>query len=281
MPETIILYPGCLVLYRFPEYELAAKVLLQHLGYRVTSLPETLCCGSFLEGVTPSWVNYTAYNLALAEKVDAPVVTLCGGCTNTFRRFQQRFQADPQLREQVNTRLGQAGLALTGPVQVEHLIQVLWQRRRELQAMVTRPLPFQVNPVYPCQVYRPGEVMKFDDPLKPRTMADLVSLAGAIAVPYPGEYQCCGSSLYMIQPELALAMGKNRVAEMQASGADLAVTACGNCHLLLQRLQPQYLHGTPFPIIFLPQLMGLALGLAPAHLGLTSRALRRLLTLVS
>ncbi|WP_338833248.1 8-methylmenaquinol:fumarate reductase membrane anchor subunit [Moorella humiferrea] len=278
MSETIILYPGCLVSYRFPEYEAAAKLLLQHLGYHVTSLPHALCCGSFLEGSTPNWINYTAYNLALAAKMQSPLVTLCGGCTNAFKRVQHMLLAEPQLLGLVNTRLARLNLKLEPVVPVQHLIQILLARHRDLEEMVTRFLPFKVAPVYPCQVFRPGNIMNFDHPLRPNSLAQLITLTGATAQNYSQEYQCCGSSLYMINPEIAFTMGKMKIESMIASGADLAITACGNCHLLLQRLQSMYHHGIPFPVIFLPQLIGLALGWSPGRMGIANPQLRRLLT---
>lgn len=277
MAQTFILYPGCLVLYRFPEYELSARRILEQLGYQVTSLPQTLCCGSFLEGVTQAWMDFAAYNLALAEELGVPVVTLCGGCTNTFRRVQEKFYQEPGLLKSVNAKLTSLGLHVTGQTEVRHLIQVLWDYRTEIGKAVVRPLHLNAAPVYPCQVYRPGSIMRFDHPLHPQSVAELIALTGVTPLTYPGEYQCCGSSLYMVEPEAALTMGRSRIQNMIAAGADIAVTACGNCHLLLQRLQPHYHYASRFPVVFLPQLLGLAMGLPPAQLAISGSLARRLL----
>lgn len=276
MRTNVLLFPGCLVAYRFPEYEFAATVLLKRLGYRVSPPPYALCCGAMLEGASADWINYAAGNLAMAGGLGADIVTLCGGCANTLRRAQRLLAAEPAVRGTVARRLRQAGLSLDGSVAVRHLLEVLHERAGDLAAMVAQPLAFKVAPVYPCQVFRPGEVMQFDHPLRPRALAGLISLTGCAPVAYPQEHECCGSSFYMTDEALALAMGKNRIESMRRAGADAAVTACGNCHLLLERLQLLYA-AKPFPVLFFPQLIALSLGHSPAELGLKSLAVRRLI----
>jgi heterodisulfide reductase subunit B len=276
MRANILLFPGCLVAYRFPEYESAATVLLKRLDYRVSPPPFALCCGAMLEGASADWVNYAACNLALAGKIGADIVTLCGGCANTLRRAQRLLAAEPAVRDKVASRLRQAGLSLDRSVAVRHLLEVINERAGDLAAMATRPLAFKVAPVYPCQVFRPGDVMQFDHPLRPHVLAELISLTGCSPVAYPQEHECCGASFYMTSEALALAMGKNRIESVRLAGADAAVTACGNCHLLLERLQPMFA-AKPFPVLFFPQLIALSIGHSPAELGLKSLAVRRLI----
>ncbi len=276
MRANVLLFPGCLVAYRFPEYESAATVLLKRLGYRVSLPPYALCCGAMLEGASADWVNYAAANLAMAGGLGANIVTLCGGCTNTLRRAQHLLAAEPAVRDTVARRLGQARLSLDGSVAVRHLLEVLHERADDLATMATRPLAFKAAPVYPCQVFRPGGVMQFDHPLRPRELTELISLTGCSPVAYPQEHECCGASFYMTDEALALAMGKNRIESMRRAGAAAAVTACGNCHLLLDRLQSRFA-AKPFPVLFFPQLIALSLGHSPAELGLKSLAARRLI----
>ncbi|MEA4901585.1 CoB--CoM heterodisulfide reductase iron-sulfur subunit B family protein [Desulfitobacterium sp.] len=277
LKKKVAIYPGCLILYRFPEYESSAKQLLQLCGYEITFLPQALCCGSYLEGINPNWFNFTAYNLALAEKENVSLITLCGGCTNTFYRVQQMFREKPEMLHQVNLKLAEFDLKLTQTIEVQHLIKVLYEQQASLKMLKLRSLNLKVAPVYPCQVYRPGSIMHFDHPLKPKSLSALISITGATPIHYPQEHECCGSSLYLSKPEMAFQIGKQRIENLKEREADVAVTACGNCHLLLQRFQSQYISGTPLPIIFFSQLIGLALGLEPAQLHITNPSLRRMI----
>jgi len=262
-----------------PQYELATKRLLSALDITLQDLDEAACCGApIVESFSDEWVALAGYNLALAERLDLDMLTLCGSCTNTLRRAR-RALVDPGLRESVNDRLGPLGLRVSGSVQVKHLMQVLWERRDLLRERVSTPLALSVSLTYPCQVTRPADVASFDDPLRPQSMHNLVALTGATIVETGVEWDCCGSSYAMTDEELALAAGRRK---LEASrDADLLVDGCGNCHLLLERMQRSIWPGQErqrLPVLFLPQLLGLALGLAPTELGLNCPPRPRLQT---
>ena len=265
-------YPGCLVLQRMPQYELATKRLLAELNIGLEDMPQAACCGSpIVESFSAEWVHLAAYNLALAERMGLDVLTVCGSCTSSLKRARLALQ-DPAWREQVNGRLAPLGLRVEGRAQVKHLLQVLMEHREALRERITVSLRLKVALTYPCQVFRPGEVAGFDDPLRPRAMHELAALTGAEIVETGVEYECCGSALYMSDEGLALAAGRRK---LEASrGADVLVDACGNCHLLLERMQRAIWRGPAnerLPVLFMPQLLGLALGLAPEELGVSDR----------
>lgn len=118
------LFPGCLNLYRFPEYELSARQVLSRLGISTGSLDGQTCCGGFLEGKTENWQLMAAYNLSLAERKGAGLITLCGGCTNTFRRVIYHCRRDPGLLSDLNRKLKVVGLEFQNKVEVKHVLQV-------------------------------------------------------------------------------------------------------------------------------------------------------------
>lgn len=265
-------YPGCLVLQRMPQYELATKRLLAALGIGLQDMPQAACCGApVVESFSDEWVVLAAYNLALAERLGLDVLTVCRSCTNSLKRARLALR-DPAVREDVNRRLAALGLSVEGRAEVKHLLQVLMEHRAALQERMTTPLRLKVALTYPCQVFRPGDVAAFDDPLQPRTMHELAALTGAEIVETGVEHECCGSTLHMSDESLALSAGRRK---LEASrGADVLVDGCGNCHLLLERMQPTVWAREAdkrLSVLFMPQLLGLALGLAPEELGVNSR----------
>lgn len=273
--EKAVLFPGCLILYRFPEYEVSARNVLKHLGYEVKNLPQTLCCGSYLEGLHPQWYVFTAYNLALAEQAGGPMITLCGGCTNTLKRVQNLLRLDSDLKVKVNKKLRPYQLEIKeNSVEIKHIIQVLTEHQSLVKDQIVRPLSCKIAAVHPCQAFRPGSLMNFDDPMKPLSLRTLITLIGANPVEYPMEYDCCGSSLYLNEPNSGLLLGKQRIEEVRKSGADLLLTACGNCHLLLNRLQSKYNPDSQLPVLFLTQLIGAALGLDSSEIQLPLRKMK-------
>ena len=285
-------YPGCLVLQRMPEYEAATRAVLETLGIELVLVQEATCCGSpVVESFTRDWVYLAAYNLALIEAMGhRTVVTVCGGCTNTLTRAARILREEPQVRAEANRRLEKIGLSVTGEVEPVHLIRLLTEKEKEVQARLTRSLSLRVALTNPCQVFRPGTVMlsaegaegeggrtprplrsswSEEDPMAPHSLRRLVELTGAEVVEYGGEDECCGATLYLADPDLALAAGRRKLEAVQE--ADLLLHACGNCHLLLRRFQRKITHGEASlrkQALLLPQLIGLAMGLPAERLGL-------------
>jgi heterodisulfide reductase subunit B len=253
-----------------PEYEASTRAVLRQLGIELETVQQATCCGSpIVESFTPDWVYLAAYNLALVERMGHDVVvTVCGGCTNTLTRAALALQ-DPEARAEANRRLEPLGLTVAGQVQVRHVVRLLAEREEELGARVVRPLSARVAITNPCQAFRPGDVMGFDDPLEPQSLRRLVELTGAEVVDYGGEDECCGATLYLANRQLSLAAGRRKLEAVRE--ADLLLHSCGNCQLLLRRFQGLIVRDEPGlrkPALFLPQLLGLALGLPEEELGL-------------
>jgi len=279
-------YPGCLVLQRMPEYEAATRAVLSRLGIELKIIQQAICCGSpVAESRTTDWVYIGAYNLALAERRGhETILTVCGGCTNTLTRAARALQ-DPATRAEANRRLAPLGLSVTGGVEVKHLVRLLSERKDDLQAQIARrsvrrsmrPLSFRVALTNPCQAFRPGDVMAFDDPMEPQSMRRLVELTGAQVVEYGGEDECCGATLYLADRELALAAGRRKLEAIDGNRADFLLHGCGNCHLLLRRFQRMIVRDEPelrMRALLLPQLIGLAMGIPEEELGLREGARR-------
>lgn len=272
-------YPGCLVLQRMPEYEAATRAVLRRLGIELRIVQQPLCCGSpVIESFSPDWLYAAAYNLARVEEMELDtVLAVCGGCTNTLTRAS-RALADPAARAEANRRLEPLGLSVSGGVAVKHLVRLLTEREGDLRARIVRPLSVRVALTNPCQVFRPGDVMGMagEDPMAPQALRRLVELTGAEVTEYDGENECCGATLYLADRDLALAAGRRKLEAVAAQGADLLLHGCGNCQLLLRRFQRLIVRDDDrlrIQALLLPQLVGLAMGIPEAELGLRESVL--------
>ena len=271
---TLALYPGCLILQRMPEYELSARAVLRALGIEVEIVQQAICCGApIAESFTADWVFLSAYNLARVKAMQRDtVVTLCGSCTNALTRARLALR-EGGVREEATRRLAPLGLDVSSDIEVRHLVRLLNEREGELRARMVRPVGIRAAITNPCQVFRPGDAMGFDDPMEPQSMRRLIALTGAEIVPYGGEDECCGATLFIADPRLSLAAGRRKLAATHE--AEVLVHSCGNCHLLLRHLQHRIVAGEHNPrgrirkrALFLPQIIGLAMGLPAADLGL-------------
>jgi len=253
-----------------PEYETSARAVLRALGIELEIIPGAVCCGApIVESFTSDWVYLSIYNLARAAAMGhGTVVTLCGSCTNALSRADLAL-SDDAVRIEAQRRLEPLGLPLPGHITVTHLVRVLSEHQSALRTHIVRPLQLRIALTNPCQVFRPGEVMQFDDPMNPVTIHQLVELTGASVFDYDGENECCGATLYLADGRLSLAAGRRKLDATAA--ADVLVHACGNCHLLLRHFQRAITKGSdrkPQETLFLSQLLGLAMGLPEYELGL-------------
>jgi heterodisulfide reductase subunit B len=269
-----LLYLGCMVYNRFPDYELSAKAVLSKLGFKLRDFHEFACCSStFIPSVSEAWIYLSAYNLALAERRGLDIISLCGTCTSMLKRTNLMLK-DEKLKEEVNSRLAGVGLSYSGKVRVSHLLEVLKENEDKIRAHVAKPLKLRVALQHPCNVFRPSEVARFDDPFKPKAMREIVALTGAEIVDYAQEYECCGSTLLLTSKALGLGAGASKLASAREAGAQAIVVSCGNCAYLFDRHQEEIKKQEPkaeLPTLFLPQLLGLAFGLSKEELGLDIR----------
>jgi heterodisulfide reductase subunit B len=266
--ERMILYPGCLVLSRFHEYEMASRQILKKLGIEVLEMEEFCCCGSsVVPGVRDDWVNLPAYSLASAEKVGVDIITLCGSCTNTFSRANLLFQREPDLLERVNIRLEQLGLRYTGSTKVRHILEILADSVDEIGDSVVNPPKLKIALSHPCQIMRPAEIVGENNPLKFQAMHEVVSALRAEVVDYSEEQECCGSAILLADKAMALEAGKRKLESATDAGAELLCVCCGNCLLLLDRHQSQMGLKKRIPVVSLPQIICLSLGFPRTEMG--------------
>ena len=89
---------------------------------------------------------------------------------------------------------------------------------------------------------------------------------------FAGKTRCCGFPILTINEKNSMAMVGKHTSEAKDLGADAMVTPCPLCHLNLDGFQPkaskQIQRPIDLPILHLPQLIGLAMGISPGELGL-------------
>jgi heterodisulfide reductase subunit B len=123
---------------------------------------------------------------------------------------------------------------------------------------------------YGCLLVRPPEVAGDDDPEDPTSMDDVIAACGAEPVRWNMKVECCGASLSFSRTASVVRLGRAIINDARAHGAEAIVVACPLCHSNLDLRQKAMTERgqDPMPILFVTQLVGLALGLPAASLGL-------------
>lgn len=290
-------YPGCVAQGACRELHLSTQAIATALEIELLELKQASCCGSgtFKEESQRLEDTVNARNIALAEALGLPLLTHCSTCQGVIghvdERLKQAQRENPDYVGEINQLLQTQGCRpYQGSTEVKHLLWAIVgdYGLDRLRSQVKRRLDgLKCAAFYGCYLLRAQKHLPFDDPHNPRSMEQVFEALGATPVWYRGRTQCCGWPLSSYATETAFRMAGGHIQEAIAQGADCIVTPCPLCHLNLDSRQPEIEsvlgHPLKLPILHLPQLIGLALGLQPSALGLdrhvvpTISALTRLL----
>ena len=111
-----------------------------------------------------------------------------------------------------------------------------------------------------------------------RYLHQLIDALGGTVVDYAGAYKCCGFPIITMNKENSLRQAGTHLGDAVNAEADCLVTPCPLCHLNLDLQQPaaEQVVGRALnmPVLHLPQLVGLALGLDPKDLGMSKHVVK-------
>jgi succinate dehydrogenase / fumarate reductase, cytochrome b subunit len=274
-------YPGCVAQGACRELHQSTIAVADRLGIELVTLKKASCCGSgtFKEDSQLLEDVVNARNIALAEQLDLPLLTHCSTCQGVIGHVDDRLKTaqseDPDYFDQVNGFLQKEGCRpYQGSTSVRHILWVLAGDYgiENVRSRVTKQLSgLKCAAFYGCYILR-GQEQGFDDPTNPRSMERIFQAVGADVIEYPGRTQCCGWPISSYATEKSFQMAGMHVQAAIEAGADCIVTPCPLCHMQLDSRQPEIEkvigRKLGLPILHLPQLVALALGVSPAELGL-------------
>ncbi len=271
MAKSFAYYPGCIAEFSSKELNATTKALAPMLDIELVPMPSATCCGAgdIAEAKPNLYLALNVRILSEAEEMGHDILTICNVCTMNLRKANKMVREDPRLLEQVNADLVKAGARpYSGGVEVTHL---LWYISTEeglslLEKQGPRGLNgLRVAPYYGCQLLRPSSVMGFEDPDKPESMERLIRALGGEVADYEAKTKCCGFPIVLAREKVALSESHVALSQARDAGADCMVTPCPLCHLAMDAYQrkAEIQNDTEYnmPVLHLPQLLGLALGL--------------------
>jgi len=272
------LYPGCAAKGATPELYQSTMAIIGRLGIEVVELTAASCCGAGVvaEADPDVALALNARTFAQAEQLGLDVMTICGTCQGVMGAANKRLKTEPGLRERINRVLEPAGMTYRGTVQVKHLLWIVVRevglQRLGEQVRVSME-DFRIAPFYGCYILRPSWDLGFDDPENPTSLEKVIRAVGGEPVAYAGRTKCCGFPIILEKEAIAVAMAGTNMKEAKDGGADFMVTPCPLCHMSLDIYQDRAGKAVNtqlnLPILHLPQLLGLAMGISPKDLGVS------------
>jgi succinate dehydrogenase / fumarate reductase, cytochrome b subunit len=264
-------YPGCIAEFSSKELNATTQALAPMLDIELVPMPGATCCGAgdIAEAKPNLYLTLNVRILSEAEEMGHDVLTICNVCTLNLRRANKMVKEDPRLLEQVNGELVKAGSRpYSGTVDVTHLLWYISTEEglAQLEKQGPRGLNgLRVAPYYGCQLLRPSSVMGFEDPDKPQSMERLIRALGGEVADYEAKSKCCGFPIILAREQVALKESHVALSQARDAGADCMVTPCPLCHLAMDAYQrkAELANDTEYnmPVLHLPQMLGLALGL--------------------
>jgi heterodisulfide reductase subunit B len=258
------------------DFDRSTRAVCRALGIELEDIPDWVCCGS-----TPAHASNAALAVALpvlnlqkSQSVGLPVMTACASCYARLRTANHKVRSEPDQRQQAERVTGKP---YDGSVEVQHVLDVLVNRFgvEGIRPKIVRRLSgLRVACYYGCLLTRPPEVVAFDDAEHPRSMDDLVAVTGAEPVDWPFKTECCGASLSMTNSDVVARLCHRLLSMARQAGAECIAVACPLCqvNLDLRQADAAKAHGEipQTPVLYITQLLGLALGLSYDELGMNA-----------
>lgn len=274
-------WPGCVSRGFTPELHGSMDKVAPLLDIELVQLNRASCTGAgvIAEHNQELADTLNARTFALAQQVEGAdlMMNICSTCQGAQGECQERLDANAEYREQVNTTLREeSGLEYEAGVINKNFLWVLVEEigLDNLKSLVKRPLTdLRVGPFYGCYIVRPTDRLGIDsENPRDKYLGWVVEALGGTVVDYAGSHKCCGFPIITMNKEASLTQAGRHVGDAKDAAADCIVTPCPLCHLNLDLQQPlaakQVGKDLDLPILHLPQLVGLALGLSPKELGM-------------
>jgi len=274
-------WPGCVSRGFTPELHGSMAQIAPLLDIELVELDRANCCGAgvIAEHSQELADTLNARTFALAQQVPGAdlMMNICSTCQGAQSECQERLDANAEYRGRVNETLTASG----SPEYSEGVVNknFLWVLVEDigldhLKTLVKRPLTdLKVGPFYGCYIVRPTDRLGIDAE-NPRDtyLAQVIEALGGTVIDYAGSHKCCGFPIITMSKDASLKQAGTHLGDAVDAEADCLVTPCPLCHLNLDLQQPLAERAVGrdlnMPVLHLPQLVGLALGLTPKEIGL-------------
>jgi heterodisulfide reductase subunit B len=112
----------------------------------------------------------------------------------------------------------------------------------------------------------------------PKTLDILVAATGARVVDYSGKKRCCGGPVLPVDEKTALTVTKQKLDDIKSAGADAICLVCPFCAVMYdsnqKSIETEFDESYNLPVLYLPQILGIAMGYDRKELGLNTNVVK-------
>ncbi|TXT59027.1 MAG: CoB--CoM heterodisulfide reductase subunit B 2 [Promethearchaeota archaeon] len=285
MSDAYALFLGCTIPLKFPHFEKAFREISALLDITYKEMEGASCCPDPVATQSlnvDTWLTLAARNLAIAEKMDLDIMTVCSGCYETLKTTRVLLEEDKDAFGRVNSVLNQINYKYKGTSDVFHFVELFVQDEmlEKIREKIVTPLDnLNIAAHYGCHLIRPSNILQFDDPERPESMDKILNILGANTVAFASKLECCGYCA-RLNEDIGFKLVEEKMIDLTRldNEVDVMVAVCPACvsqydrkERLLQRNTEEDLN---IPILYLPELMALAFGVDQTKLDLSRRSVK-------
>jgi heterodisulfide reductase subunit B len=265
-------YPGCSLLGSSREFDESVRAVAQALDLELVQVPDWNCCGASSAHVLDHTLSLALPHRILAQAEAAgltEVLAPCAACYNRLASAREAVAKDAALAREVEEAMG---MPVAKGVRVVNILEVLDRFKDMLPAKASVKFGHKAACYYGCLLVRPPKVLNFDRAENPLSMDRLVQAVGGEALPWAFKTECCGAAFSVTRTDLVAKMSGKIVDAATRAGAEVIVVACPMCQSNLDMRRPEIDARLgaehTIPVLFITQVIGLAMGIDANRLGL-------------
>lgn len=276
---------GCTIPLRYPQLEAATRAVCNILGIGLKEIHGASCCPEPVAiqslGIE-TWLTLGARNLALAEKMNLDVLTVCSGCFETLKTVHVMLGKDKKYFDMVNKILNKIGYEYKGTSKVYNIAEILSEDDiiQKIKNAVSLPLEgIRLASHSGCHLIRPSKILEFDNPERPELMDKILSALGTKVIQYSETVTCCGYCA-RLNEEIGDDLCEIKFTDLEKNKVEALITVCPACtsqyDLHERKINRDREEKMEIPVIHLPEIMALAFGINPKseNMDIMKRAIR-------
>lgn len=266
-------YPGCSQEGTAKEYDKSLREILKILNVNPIEIDDWSCCGATSAHVTSHKLALalSARNLALAEKQGLKeIFAPCAACYNRLANSKEELQNHPEEKYEIETIIEEKINNIPEIYNIINFFRKIGKEKiSEKKKIDLKNL--KAACYYGCLLVRPKGINE-DDSEQPDSMEEIVKATGAQSIDWNFKLECCGAAHSIARRDIVVDLSKKILDDAKKHGANVMVVACPMCHSNLdmrqKNIRSKFEGYKEIPVLYLTELIGLALGLDKKQLGI-------------
>lgn len=276
---------GCTIPLRYPQLEASTRAVCDTLGIELKEIHGASCCPEPVAiqslGIE-TWLTLGARNIAIAEKMNLDILTVCSGCFETLKSVHVMLNKDKRYFDMANEIISKIGYEYKGTSKVYNIAEILTEDDmiQKIKSSVSVPLEgIRLATHSGCHLIRPSKILEFDDPERPELIDKILSALGAEVIQYAEKVTCCGFCA-RLNDTIGDDLCEIKFEDLAKNEVDALITVCPSCtsqyDLHERKINRDKEVKMEIPIIHLPEIMALAFGIHPKseNMDIMKRAIR-------